>query len=246
MSNKKKNLTEEEKNAMVERGRRLKEAREKAGLTQEDLAEKIGDSKAMVGYREQGRKDISLSKCKQICDVLKCDMSYILGESDFRNLSDEAISEKTGLSQDTIDILHAFPYSYFAGKSVTDDPERHDNFVALIDFLISSNPEALESLLLCLTRYAYYFQRSKEPNGYIYGILAERYMTNLIPTIKHYAKESRYEDYNVKDQRWWKIIDHEEEIKELKAAINPKRKYTGSEILDIMEQLSDLRNLPSI
>jgi len=61
------------KNAKLPRilGKKIKRARNEAGLTQEDLAHKVGISRAYMGYIEQGRNAPSLEVLNKIARVLK-------------------------------------------------------------------------------------------------------------------------------------------------------------------------------
>ena len=51
-------------------GRRLKEARKKKGLTQEQLAEKMGVSIAYLSKVETGKIHINLERLSEICGIL--------------------------------------------------------------------------------------------------------------------------------------------------------------------------------
>jgi len=59
-------------------GSRLKQARMKSGLTQEDLAEKLNVSIAFLSRIERGKYKINLKRLNQICGFLGVDESYIL------------------------------------------------------------------------------------------------------------------------------------------------------------------------
>jgi len=56
-------------------GKRIQRIRKKTDMTQEDLAEKIGISRAYMGYVEQGRYSASLKVIEKIAKVLKVRMS---------------------------------------------------------------------------------------------------------------------------------------------------------------------------
>lgn len=62
-------------------GSRLKQARIKSGLTQEDLAEKLNVSIAFLSRIECGKYKINLKRLNQICVFLGIDESYILSGS---------------------------------------------------------------------------------------------------------------------------------------------------------------------
>jgi len=56
-------------------GSRIQRARKKTNLTQEEVAEKVGISRAYMGYIEQGRYSASLEVIEKIARVLKVKMS---------------------------------------------------------------------------------------------------------------------------------------------------------------------------
>lgn len=58
-------------------GKRIQKLRKNAGLTQEELAEKVGVSRAYIGYIEQGRNTPSLEIVDKIAKVLKVSVSSL-------------------------------------------------------------------------------------------------------------------------------------------------------------------------
>ncbi len=58
-------------------GKKIKELRESAGLTQEELAEKIKVSRVYMGYIEQGRNAPSLEVLERVAKILKISISEI-------------------------------------------------------------------------------------------------------------------------------------------------------------------------
>ncbi len=56
-------------------GKRLQRLRKGTNLTQEQLAEKVGISRAYMGYIEQGRNTASLEVLEKIAKVLKVKLS---------------------------------------------------------------------------------------------------------------------------------------------------------------------------
>jgi len=56
-------------------GKRIQRIRKKTGLTQEQLAEKVGISRAYMGYIEQGRYSASLEVVEKVARVLRVKMS---------------------------------------------------------------------------------------------------------------------------------------------------------------------------
>jgi transcriptional regulator with XRE-family HTH domain len=58
--------------------KRIRKYRHEAGLTQEDLAEKVGVSRVYIGYVEQGRNTPSLEILGKIAKALKVRLSDII------------------------------------------------------------------------------------------------------------------------------------------------------------------------
>lgn len=56
-------------------GKRIQRIRKRTELTQEELAEKAGISRAYMGYIEQGRYSASLEVIEKIAKVLKVKIS---------------------------------------------------------------------------------------------------------------------------------------------------------------------------
>ena len=58
----------------------IKKKRIEAGLTQEELAEKLGPQKSAIAKYENGRvENIKRSTIKKMSDILKCNPSYLMG-----------------------------------------------------------------------------------------------------------------------------------------------------------------------
>lgn len=58
--------------------KRIKKFRNEIGLTQEELAEKVGVSRVYIGYVEQGRNTPSLEILEKITKALKVSLSDVL------------------------------------------------------------------------------------------------------------------------------------------------------------------------
>jgi len=55
---------------LVERHSKLKGARVEKGLTQEDMAKRIGISTYSYLMKENGKRDFTLTEMKKICEIL--------------------------------------------------------------------------------------------------------------------------------------------------------------------------------
>lgn len=62
-------------------GRRIKKAREARGYSQEELAEKLGVSQALIGHLEVGRSSVSLSTFVRIANILETTPDNLLIDS---------------------------------------------------------------------------------------------------------------------------------------------------------------------
>jgi len=58
--------------------KRIKKRRNDLGMTQEDLAEKVGVSRVYIGYVEQGRNSPSLEILEKIAKALKVKLSDLV------------------------------------------------------------------------------------------------------------------------------------------------------------------------
>lgn len=91
-------------------GERIKEMRQKAGLTQTQLATALSDGqktdrgKSTISEYEHG-KNLTLSNLQKMADVLKCDVEYLLGCQDHPDATTSLIAEQIPLSREAISKL---------------------------------------------------------------------------------------------------------------------------------------------
>lgn len=90
---------------LVERGRKLKDLRDKADLTQTEFAEKIGATRSLVNMWEAGERPVKLNYLERIADFFGCTVDYLLCRSNVYspNPDIQAACAYTGLSEDAID-----------------------------------------------------------------------------------------------------------------------------------------------
>lgn len=88
-------------------GKKIDYIRRKRGLTQEQLAEKIGVTKKTVIEYEKAEDKIPLQKLISISKVLNVPTDFLLGISDVEdnNIEDKKIHKHTGLSGKSIKVL---------------------------------------------------------------------------------------------------------------------------------------------
>ena len=58
-------------------GKRIQKRRKEVGITQEELAEKVGISRAYMGYIEQGRNAPSLEILEKIAKLLRLSLKEL-------------------------------------------------------------------------------------------------------------------------------------------------------------------------
>ncbi len=93
---------------------RLKELRKDRGLTQSQLAEKIGVSKITVLRWENNERQIKPDKAQLLADYFYVDVAYLLGFSPFRNRQEEDFYYTTG-------------YPISLGPTPRDEDKNEDN-----------------------------------------------------------------------------------------------------------------------
>ena len=59
----------------------VRACRERHGMTQEEVAEKLYTSKSFVNQMEQGKVKIPLDKAIQIADILNCSLDELVGRT---------------------------------------------------------------------------------------------------------------------------------------------------------------------
>lgn len=83
----------------------FKKARTAANLTQQQLADKLNVSLKTVMNWEQGIVTPSLETTIQIADLLHCDIDFLTGRIQAKDHDTQFIMDRTGLSEEAIDIL---------------------------------------------------------------------------------------------------------------------------------------------
>lgn len=96
-------------------GKRIKDARKKKGLTQEQLVEKMGVSIAYLSKVETGKIHINLERLSQICGILDITEGEILNgvsnhsekylHSEFYELLHKCSSRKQKLAYEILQVL---------------------------------------------------------------------------------------------------------------------------------------------
>lgn len=92
---------------MVKLGERLKELRKEAGLTQQQVADRVWVSKTTIWYYEQSENDPSPEMIVKLAKVFHVTTDYLLGLEDKQRYLDvsDLSEEDIDLLQHTIDVL---------------------------------------------------------------------------------------------------------------------------------------------
>lgn len=124
---------------MMTCGDKIAALREKRGLTQEDLASKIGISRASLSHYEKNRRDPDYTTLTKLADFFRVSIDYLLGRTDDpSSINDIAVrdfAEKLELSDEQI--LEKFAFTV-DGRKLT--PEESRRFIAFIRAERSMNP----------------------------------------------------------------------------------------------------------
>lgn len=67
---------------------RIKMLREEKGMTQQELADKIGGAKSTIAMYEKGDRKPSLEVIVKLSQIFDCTIDYLLGRSNYRNEDD--------------------------------------------------------------------------------------------------------------------------------------------------------------
>ncbi len=100
---------------MSEMGERIRSLRKNAGMTQDELGEKLGVSKTIVNRYESGIiENIKRSTIEAMCKLFDVSAGYLLGIDDSHAKDIELIQEKYG--KEAVNLLHSFSRLNETGK----------------------------------------------------------------------------------------------------------------------------------
>ena len=110
-------------------GERIREAREKLGLTQEDFADQLGISRASLALYESGRREPKVDVLARLVEVTKVAPDFYLGRSDAMEHNSHEVLELLSLTDESlIAIADANPYAINQLLS-------HPAFHALLEYI---------------------------------------------------------------------------------------------------------------
>lgn len=73
-------------------GKRLKQLREELNMTQKELADKLGISRAAVGLYEQGKRNVDNDTLLKLSEIFNVSADYLLGNTDIKTPVDKISS----------------------------------------------------------------------------------------------------------------------------------------------------------
>lgn len=79
---------------MVDFGKRLKELRKQSGMTQQQLADKLGITKSVVSYYELSERTPSPDVLKDLALIFRVNADYLLGIERSRTIDVSDLSDK--------------------------------------------------------------------------------------------------------------------------------------------------------
>ncbi len=104
-------------------GQRLRELRLKKGLTQKELANKLGVSPSAIGMYEQGRREPENALLSELCRILDTTTDYLIGFTKTPQDVGEVIEDFTGMLMSQEGLM-------FNGQPIT--PEDREKIVIAI------------------------------------------------------------------------------------------------------------------
>ena len=125
---------------------RLKELRKEKGLTQQQLAEKIGTTKLTISNWENEKHIIKTSTAKELAEFFNVNVEYLLGESVYKNPIEQILGIKgkdlendmTAISQTDLNQSFLKP-NFIKFSQVHDLALSNDDIDKIIDLIKSLN-----------------------------------------------------------------------------------------------------------
>ena len=106
---------------------RIKEARGDIGMTQDQLAKKVGYERETITAWESGKNTPKIDTLIQLCDILQCDLGYLLGEYPEKRREVSDVHDLTGLEASNANrlimlqaVIKENPYSSYRQKFYLD------------------------------------------------------------------------------------------------------------------------------
>lgn len=75
-------------------GQKIRDARERCGLSQEELAAEMGLGQRAISELENGKRKLSVSEVPQLASILDVPLLFFFAEDDNPNIRDEMLLEQ--------------------------------------------------------------------------------------------------------------------------------------------------------
>ena len=123
-------------------GERIKKRRLELGLTQEELAKRLGNkTRASVCTVEKDKEDLTTARIRQYADALRCSPAYLMGWQDDPV---DYFSPKDDKTKAIMDILNNL------STEIVDDTELLAQVTEFITIFLSLSPEVRSAFLQTL------------------------------------------------------------------------------------------------
>ena len=140
--------------------KRLVDARTRLNISQSDLASKTFLSRPQINYFETGARKPDIDKLKSIADALNVSIDYLLCRTNNRDISNTTISNKIGLSDESIDKLKQFTEKDNYQKDILyGDHYNYQDFCVIINKIIEN--DKFESLIYYIRAYINSFKTTE-------------------------------------------------------------------------------------
>lgn len=111
-------------------GKRLHEIRKNSGLTQQELADRVGLTKTSICCYENGTRTPTLDTLIDLANELNVELSYFLGTDEFVVASDDS-SYGVNLAKDEIELIKELRKHISLYEKLLDDPKRMIEFIEM-------------------------------------------------------------------------------------------------------------------
>ena len=109
-------------------GRRLKELRKQANLTQQELGKLVGVTKVSICCYENGTRTPTLDTLKDLADSLNTPLTYLLATDTFA-VSEDNKTSTINLAKEEIEILKELRMHPQLYEKLIDDPKRFIDYI---------------------------------------------------------------------------------------------------------------------
>lgn len=140
--------------------KRLIDTRTRLNMSQDDVAGKTFLTRQHINYFETGARKPDIDKLKSIADVLNVSIDYLLCRTNNRDISNTSISNKIGLSDESINKLKQFIEKDSYQKDILyGDKHNYQDFLVIINKIIEN--DKFESLIHFIRAYINSFKTTE-------------------------------------------------------------------------------------